>query len=60
MFLESKSNKKDILTMAFLEELTQKKKEILKRTIKLETESNEIAEIISEKLLERVQREVMI
>lgn len=50
----------DVLTSAFLKDRSKSKEGLSKREIRPETESDEIAEIISEKLLESIQKKVVL
>ncbi|MCF6294924.1 MAG: hypothetical protein L3J25_04475 [Flavobacteriaceae bacterium] len=60
LFLKNNNkSKNDILTLSFLRELEEKKKDSSEKVIKFDTESNVIAEIISEKLLEKIQKEIV-
>jgi Asp-tRNA(Asn)/Glu-tRNA(Gln) amidotransferase B subunit len=61
MFLKSSPKMKyDVMTSAFFKELSKKKKDLSKKEIKPETESDVIAEIISGKLLEKIQKKIVI
>lgn len=55
----AKSSKSDLLTLAFFKELSKKKEGSSKKTIQIETDSGEIAEIISERLLEKIQEKIV-
>jgi ribosomal protein S25 len=61
MFLKNNHKVKyDVLTSAFLKELSKSKKDLSKKEIKPETESDEIARIISDKLLEKIQKKIVL
>ena len=64
MFQKNNTNisiKQDVITTAFLKELNKdRNQERAKKEIKPETASEEIAEIISGKLLENIQKKMFI
>lgn len=61
MFLKDHPKAKyDALKSSFLKELSKKNEDLSKKEIRPETESEEIADIISEKLLRSIQKKIII
>lgn len=61
MSLSLKNNRKkhdSILTLSFLKEMSKKNKVSSNRTVNLDSNSSEIAEMISEKLLRKVEKQL--
>lgn len=64
MSLSLKNNRKqndNFLTLTFLKEMSKKKEnEPKEETVNLDSNSSEIAEIISKKLLDKVQKQIVL
>ena len=63
MSLSLKNNKKhndSILTLSFLKEMSKKKEQSSKEIVSVDSNSREIAEIISKKLLDKVQKQLVL
>lgn len=63
MSLSLKNNRKqneNLLTLSFLKEMSKKKKGSSQKTVTLDSDSSEIAEIISKKLLDKVQKQIVL
>jgi|PorBlaBluebeHill_2_1084457.scaffolds.fasta_scaffold48039_1 hypothetical protein len=61
LFLKnSKKYNDELLTLSFLKELSKKKVCDSKKTVSIESNSTEMAEIIAKKLLDKVQKELVL
>lgn len=56
----NKTTKEKILTLSLIRDLSKNKMDKSKKEINLETNSKEIAEIISKKLLEKIQEKIIL
>lgn len=63
MSLSLKNNRKhndNILTLSFLKEMSKKKEDNSKGIVNVDSKADEIAEIISKKLLDKVQKQIVL
>ena len=58
--MNNKKYNNNILTLSFFRELSKQKEDNSKKTVNVDSDSNEIAEIISEKLLKEVQKQLVL
>jgi hypothetical protein len=56
----TKKQNDDMLTLSFFRELSKKKEGNSKKIVRVDSDSNEIAEIISDRLLKEVQKQIVL
>jgi len=57
---KEKNHNGSLLTLSFFRELSKKKEDVSKKVVNIDSNSHEIAEIISDKLLKEVQKQIVL